>query len=81
MRTEHLLKITRVHKIADRRWKDGKQIEIGPYWYGYFKEGGKWKKTYIGKELPIHLEWLLKGRYKIPGRKQWTWPEQKVKED
>lgn len=24
----------------------------GPYWYGYYREGGKTKKKYIGKELP-----------------------------
>jgi len=24
----------------------------GPYWYAYWREGGKLKKRYIGKELP-----------------------------
>jgi hypothetical protein len=24
----------------------------GPYWYSYQREGGKLKKTYIGKQLP-----------------------------
>jgi len=27
----------------------------GPYWYGYFREGGKVRKKYIGRELPPEL--------------------------
>ena len=28
----------------------------GPYWYGYWREGGKARSKYIGKELPPGLE-------------------------
>ena len=28
----------------------------GPYWYAYFREGGKLKSRYIGKELPVAAE-------------------------
>ncbi len=28
----------------------------GPYWYAYFREGGKLRSRYIGKELPATIE-------------------------
>jgi hypothetical protein len=27
----------------------------GPYWYACFKERGRWRKVYIGRELPPEL--------------------------
>lgn len=30
----------------------------GPYWYGYYREGGKLKKVYIGKDLEGGLKRL-----------------------
>ncbi len=27
----------------------------GPYWYAYFRQDGKLRKRYIGKELPAEL--------------------------
>ena len=28
----------------------------GPYWYAYYREGGKLRSRYIGKELPAAVE-------------------------
>lgn len=28
----------------------------GPYWYAYYREGGKLKSRYIGRELPLGVE-------------------------
>ena len=28
----------------------------GPYWYAYYREGGKLKSRYIGKERPASVE-------------------------
>ena len=27
----------------------------GPYWYACFKESGRWRKVYIGRDLPPEL--------------------------
>lgn len=35
----------------------------GPYWYGCFKEGARWRKVYIGKKLPAEL-----ARRRLSGR-------------
>jgi hypothetical protein len=37
----------------------------GPYWYGYFKEGRRSRKVYIGKRLP---EELARRRLRSRGR-------------
>lgn len=29
-----------------------KKCPHGPYWYAYYREGGKLKSRYIGRELP-----------------------------
>lgn len=31
-----------------------KSCPHGPYWYAYWREGGKLRKRYIGKTLPTH---------------------------
>lgn len=28
----------------------------GPYWYAYYREGGKLRSRYIGKELPASVD-------------------------
>lgn len=37
-------------KARCKKCREG--VGHGPYWYGYYREGGKTKKIYIGKELP-----------------------------
>lgn len=31
----------------------------GPYWYAHWKEGGRARSQYIGRELPVDVERLL----------------------
>ena len=31
----------------------------GPYWYAYFREGGKLKSRYVGRELPADVQKAL----------------------
>lgn len=56
--------------IPKIRWVQKKMIRCGdpnctkcphgPYWYGYWKEAGVLKSTYIGKELPPYLQYLVR---------------------
>lgn len=46
----------------------------GPYWRGNYCENGRSITVHIGKELPDSLKYLLDGRYKRPGCKEYTWP-------
>lgn len=34
----------------------------GPYWYAYWKEDGRSRSQYIGRELPADIRRLLEGR-------------------
>lgn len=34
----------------------------GPYWYAYWKDGGRSRSQYIGRELPANVRRLLEGR-------------------
>jgi hypothetical protein len=33
----------------------------GPYWYAYWKDGGRSRSQYIGRELPADVRRLLEG--------------------
>ena len=56
----------------------GKRVKRGPYWMGWYMQNGKQITLYIGKELPKQLEFLLKERFKLPGRMRWSWPPHKT---
>ncbi len=78
MKPEEMIKIQGLcQKMFRIRYK-GKKIERGPYWYGWYMKDGKQTEVYIGKDLPIHLQWLIDGRVKLPGRKHWSWPAQEI---
>ncbi|MGH8909587.1 MAG: hypothetical protein ACRD0K_24635 [Egibacteraceae bacterium] len=34
----------------------------GPYWYAYWKEGGRSRSQYIGRELPADIRHLVEAR-------------------
>lgn len=34
----------------------------GPYWYAYFREGGRLRSRYIGRELPEEVKAILAGK-------------------
>ena len=67
-------KITSIYQHYDIRRKGRKRQIFGPYWFGYWQENGKQKTGYIGKVLPEGLKYLLEGRFKKPGYKNYTWP-------
>lgn len=69
-----LMKITALwHGSNRRKTKNGIRVD-GPYWFGYWMDNGKRRSVYFGKHLPEELLPLLKGRYKRPGYKNYTWP-------
>ena len=43
--------------------KDGcKSCPHGPYWYAYYREGGKLRSRYIGRELPDDVRAAMSDR-------------------
>jgi len=74
MRKSDLRKVRRVYR-AYVKYKTLSGVKsCGPYWRGMYLENGKTVTVYIGKELPDSLRYLLDGRYKRPGCKEYTWP-------
>ena len=74
MRKSILRKIRRVYEFwVVRKTEEGVK-KCGPYWRGEYWENGGSVSVYIGKELPDSLRYLLEGRYKRPGCKDYTWP-------
>ncbi|MBA7702663.1 hypothetical protein ES703_111432 [subsurface metagenome] len=79
MKKSVLRKIRRVY----RYWVNYKTLDgvkrCGPYWRGSYTEGGREVTVYIGKELPDSLRFLLEGRYKRHGYREFTWPGSKAR--
>jgi len=74
MKKSVLGKITRVEQFYSRyKTRDGVK-RSGPYWRGTYWEKGKEVTVYLGKELPDSLRYLLEGRYKRRGYKNYAWP-------
>ena len=74
MRKSIVRKIRRVYQYwVVRKTQEGVK-KCGPYWRGSYTEGDKEVSVYLGKELPDGLRYLLEGRYKRPGYKDYTWP-------
>ncbi|GAI94108.1 unnamed protein product [marine sediment metagenome] len=67
-------KITRVYQHYEIRKTGRKRLICGPYWFGYWQENGKQRRVYIGKEMPAGLKYLIDGRFKKPGYKNYAWP-------
>jgi hypothetical protein len=67
-------KITRIYQYHQIRKQGRKRLICGPYWFGYFQENGKPRRVYVGKELPESLKYLLEGRFKKPGCRNYAWP-------
>ena len=67
-------KIIRVYQHYDIKMKGRKRVIYGPYWFGYWQKNGKQKRAYIGKVLPEGLKYLLEGRLKRTGYKNYAWP-------
>ena len=77
MRKSDLRKVRRVYR-SYVKYKTRKGIRsCGPYWRGMYLENGRSVTVHIGKELPDSLRYLLDGRYKRPGCKEYTWPGRK----
>lgn len=77
MNPEKIMKVQGLTQKSQTITSKGKTRRFGPYWYGWYMEDGKQKWVYIGKELPKHLEWMLRERFKLPGRQLWSWPAPK----
>ncbi|MBA7697034.1 hypothetical protein ES703_105692 [subsurface metagenome] len=74
MRKSVLRKIKRVYQFRVKYKTESGVKSTGPYWRGEYWENGGSVSVYIGKELPKSLRFLLDGRYKRPGCKDYTWP-------
>ena len=74
MKADKLLRVTALYQRYHKEKRKGGIVRYGPFWYGWYREDGVQREVYIGKELPKDLQWLLEGRYKPPGYKQWRWP-------
>lgn len=77
MKKSILRKIQRVEQFYVRTKNAGGLQGYGPYWRGTWFENGKERRVYLGKELPESLQYLLDGRYKRSGYKNYTWPGRK----
>ena len=78
MKKDVLNKIQRVYKFWLKTKTRKGVTRTGPYWMGCYREGGKDKTAYIGKELPADLVRLLEGRITRPGYKNTAWPGQRA---
>ncbi|MBA7552538.1 hypothetical protein ES705_45106 [subsurface metagenome] len=47
--------------------------KYGPYWRGVYWANDREKTVYLGKELPGSLKYLLAGRVKRRGYKNYAW--------
>ena len=74
MKKSVLGKIIRVEQFYSIYKKRNGVGRSGPYWRGIYKEKGKEVVVYIGKELPDSLRYLLEGRLKRRGYKNYAWP-------
>ena len=74
MKKSVLRKITRVQQFYQRRKKGRSVKTYGPYWRGVYSEKGREVTVYLGKELPDSLRYLLEGRLKRRGYKNYAWP-------
>lgn len=67
-------KVTRATlDYSHRNTKNG-PVKAGPYWYGYWRENGKARRVYIGKELPKELADIPGTALRFPGRSLLVWP-------
>ena len=74
MKKSVLRKIIRVEQFYSRYKTRNGLRRSGPYWRGvYWEKGGK-VTVYLGKELPDSLRYLLEGRLKRRGYKNYAWP-------
>ena len=74
MKKSVLRKITRVQQYyATYKTRSGVK-KCGPYWRGVYSEKGREVTVYLGKELPESLRYLLEGRLKRRGYKNYAWP-------
>ena len=74
MKKSVLRKITRVQEFYPRHKTRNGLKKSGPYWRGMYSEKGKEVSVYLGKELPDSLRYLLEGRLKRRGYKNYAWP-------
>jgi len=74
MKKSVLRKITRVQQFYQRGKKGRSVKKYGPYWRGVYSEKGREVTVYLGKELPDSLRYLLEGRLKRRGYKNYAWP-------
>jgi hypothetical protein len=52
-------------------------------WHGYYREGGRRHRVYIGRELPERLRCFIREKRFIRSQVQYYWPEsrRRVKKD
>ncbi|MBA7630563.1 hypothetical protein ES703_38086 [subsurface metagenome] len=74
MRKSVLGKIIRVEQFYSRYNTRSGVKRSGPYWRGVWWESGRKVTVYLGKELPDSLRYLLEGRLKRRGYKNYAWP-------
>ena len=74
MQPDQMAKITRVGCYSRNLKTKKGMVKGGPYWYGFWMEGGKEKRVYIGKVLPQALAIIPSTGIKPPGRINYSWP-------
>ncbi len=78
MKPKDMIRIQGIYQRKLCAYYKGKKVKRGPYWFGWWMENGKQVEKYIGKELPKQLEFLFKERFKLPGRKYYSYPNHKT---
>ncbi len=74
MKKSVLRKVRRLEALRVRKETKGGLKTYGPYWQGVWYENGVEKKVHLGREIPESLKYLMEGRYKRRGYKNYTWP-------
>ena len=74
MKDDTLQRIRQVYQIYRYETRKGVTKRYGPYWYGYWRENGRTRCAYVGRNLPPQLSFLIEKRKRISGPKQYRWP-------
>ncbi|MBA7535682.1 hypothetical protein ES705_27940 [subsurface metagenome] len=69
-----LNKVRWVYRQKETKTHSGGRVCEYHYWYGYWKENGKSRAVWLGKELPESLQHLYDGKKLGPKGLVYFWP-------
>ena len=69
-----LAKVQRVYRVKQRVRSAAGKIYEYRVWHGYYCEGARERKVYLGRELPEHFKCMVEGRRFSESLGKFLWP-------